>query len=124
MSSINPAHRLPDEPHGHSAAMPHHKVNYFAIFGLLVALTFFTVLVSMHRFESELVNVLLALIIASIKASMVAMYFMHLKFEGKLIYVILIVPLILCCILVMAIIPDIGMGLLHRFVQPPFVPMQ
>ena len=50
----------------------------------------------MFRFHNELINVLLALLIASIKGLCVAMFFMHLKFEGKLIYLIFIVPLILC----------------------------
>src|SRR4051794_28586222 len=101
------ASRIPDEPHGVSTPVPHHHVNYFAIFVALVVLTVITVAVAFKRFESELVNVLLALLVASIKATLVAMYFMHLKFEGKLIYFIAIVPLILCMILVCALIPDI-----------------
>ena len=56
---------------------------------------------------SEIVKVLLALTIASIKASAVALFFMHLKFEGKLIYLILIVPVFLCLVLVIALIPDV-----------------
>jgi len=124
MASAPTASRIPDEPHGVSHAEPHHSINYFAIFGILVFLTAITVAVSFYRFNDELVNVLIALFIASIKASCVAFYFMHLKFESKLIYVIIGVPLILCIILVMAIIPDIGHGMEHRFVQPPYVPAQ
>jgi len=106
----NPAARIPYEPHGTSAPTPHHQVNYFAIFVALVVLTVVTVAVAFKRFDSELVNVLLALLIASVKASLVALYFMHLKFEGKLIYFIAIVPLVLCIILVCALIPDIANG--------------
>jgi cytochrome c oxidase subunit 4 len=124
MASESTAPRIPDEPHGVSMPEPHHHVNYFLIFGVLVVLTAVTVAVSFVRFEDELVNVLIALFIASIKASCVALFFMHLKFESKLIYVIIGVPLILCVILVMAIIPDIGHGMEHRFVQPPFVMAQ
>jgi len=101
--------RLPDVPHGHTEPAHHHPVNYIAIFVLLVILTALTLLVSFYRFDSEMVNVLLALLVASIKASFVCMYFMHLKFEGKLIYVILIVPLCLCVLLVVALIPDVFM---------------
>jgi cytochrome c oxidase subunit IV len=101
--------RIPEQPHGHSLATPHHTVNYLAIFVLLVVLTALTLLVSFYRFQSELVNVLLALLVASIKATFVALYFMHLKFEGKLIYVILFVPLALCILLVVALIPDVYM---------------
>ena len=98
----------PEEPHGHSEAMPHHKVPYYTIFGILVVLTVLTVLVAMHRFEKEWMNLLAAMLVASVKASCVALYFMHLKFEGKLIYLILIVPLMLCILLVVALIPDIA----------------
>src|SRR5689334_12312864 len=104
------AARIPDEPHGTTAPIPHHQLNYCPIFVALVVLTVVTVAVAFKRFESELVNVLLALLIASVKASLVAMYFMHLKFEGKLIYFIAIVPLVLCVILVCALIPDVAHG--------------
>ena len=95
------------EPHGHSVPMPHHKINYVAIFILLVALTIVTVAVAFIHIRSELVKVLIALLIASIKAAFVAFYFMHLKFEGRLIYLILFLPLFLSVILVLALIPDV-----------------
>ena len=97
----------PEEPHGHTEPTPHHHVNYFMIFGILVVLTVVTVVIALKRFDNEVINLLLAMLVASIKATFVAVYFMHLKFEGKLIYLILIVPLILCVILVAALIPDI-----------------
>jgi cytochrome c oxidase subunit IV len=96
-----------NEPHGHSTAEPHHKVNYLAIFGLLVVLTIVTVAVAFLHIRSEIVKVLIALTIASVKAAFVALYFMHLKFEGKLIYLILALPIFLCAVLVVALIPDI-----------------
>jgi len=114
------AARIPDEPHGNTAPTPHHQVNYFAIFVALVVLTVVTVAVAFKRFDSEAVNVLLALLIASVKASLVAMYFMHLKFEGKLIYFIAIVPLILCVILVCALIPDVAHGPLMNNLHDSF----
>ena len=97
----------PEEPHGHTEPMPHHHVNYVMIFGILVVLTVVTVAIAFVRFQNELVNLLLAMLVASVKAACVALYFMHLKFEGKLIYLIIIVPLFLCVILVAALIPDI-----------------
>lgn len=125
-----PTHnRLPEpsEPHDVSRPTPHHAVNYFAIFAALIVLTVITVAIAFKRFESEVINVLLALLVASIKATFVAVYFMHLKFEGKLIYLIFIVPLILCVILVMALIPDIYHGqmfnnagnMFHEWMKPP-----
>ena len=122
MPTANPAHgRMPEEPHGVSVPMPHHTVNYVMIFFTLVALTILTVLVALHRFDNELVNVTLALLVASIKAMFVASYFMHLKFEGKLIYVIFFVPLVLTVILICALIPDIGRGIHHIMYMPPIV---
>ena len=101
----------PGEAHGHTVAEPHHAINYYAIFGLLVVLTAVTVAVAFIDIKSELAKVLLALTIASIKGAAVAFYFMHLKFEGKLIYLILLLPLFLCVVLVLALIPDIVHGL-------------
>jgi len=98
------------EAHDASAPTPHHKVNYYAIFGLLVALTVVTVAVAFLHIRSELAKVLLALTIATVKASFVCLFFMHLKFEGKLIYAILIVPLILTVLLVVALLPDIALA--------------
>ena len=99
-----------DEPHDVSQPLPHHYVPYLAIFGALVVLTIITVAIGIFlRFSSEAVNVLLALLIAAVKASLVALFFMHLKFEGKLIYLIFIVPLALCVLLVVALLPDIVM---------------
>ena len=108
----------PEEPHGQTVPTPHHHVNYFAIFGTLVVLTIVTVAVAFVHVENELIKVLIALAIASVKAGCVALFFMHLKFEGKLIYLILIVPLLLCILLVCALIPDIVHGTPFNPVTP------
>ncbi len=109
----------PEEPHGVTVPMPHHHVNYYAIFASLVVLTAITVGVYFLHPTSELVKILLALLIASVKAILVAYFFMHLKFEGKLIYLILIVPVLLCFLLIFALIPDVMHGPL--FNPPPAV---
>ena len=109
------------EPHGLPTPAVHHKVHYLMIFYTLVILTIVTVLVALHRFDNELVNVLLALLVASVKAMFVATYFMHLKFEGKLIYLVLAVPIVLTVILVASLMPDIGRGIHHIMYAPPIV---
>jgi cytochrome c oxidase subunit IV len=114
-------HGEPEEAHGVTVPTPHHHVNYIAIFGTLVVLTAITVGVYFLHPSSEIVKVLLALLIASTKAILVAYFFMHLKFEGKLIYTIFIVPLILCVLLVVALIPDILRGPLFNN-RPVFSP--
>lgn len=110
------------EPHDHSQPHAHHHVPYMAIFGALVVLTIITVAIGiMVRFDHEVVNVLLALLVAAMKGTLVAMFFMHLKFEGKLIRMIFIVPLALCVLLVVALLPDIlpiGDASMHLFNTP------
>ena len=46
--------------------------------------------------------------IATFKVSLVALYFMHLKFEGKWKYVLCVPPLFLFLALVMALLPDVA----------------
>jgi cytochrome c oxidase subunit 4 len=100
---------MPEPAHGHPETHAHHEIPYGRVFLALVGLTVVTVAVALHRFELELWNVLLALAVASVKGALVALFFMHLKYEGKLIYMIFFVPLGLCVLLVMALIPDIVM---------------
>lgn len=100
----------PEEPHGVSKPMPHHRIPHYKVFGALLVLTAITVGVYFLHPSSELVKILLALFIASVKAVLVCLFFMHMKFEGKLIYTILIVPLVLCVLLVCALIPDVLNG--------------
>lgn len=125
--AANTASRLhePEEPHGVSVAMPHHEIPYFKIFVALFVLTIITVAIGIYlRFPHEIVNVLLALAVASVKGALVALFFMHLKFEGKLIYMIFFVPLVLCVILVVALLPDmlpIGAASLHPFNPQPMM---
>ncbi len=116
-------HGEPEEAHGVTVPVPHHHVNYYAIFASLVVLTAITVGVYFLHPTSELVKILLALLIASVKAILVAYFFMHLKFEGKLIYTIFIVPLLLCVLLVVALIPDVLRGPLFNN-RPVFNPAE
>ena len=113
-----------EEPHAVSVPMPHHKVNYVGIFVLLCVLTVVTVAVAFVHIEREIVKVLVALTIASIKGAAVALFFMHLKFEGKLIYLILLVPVFLAIVLVISLIPDIVHGLPFNRMTPYPGPMQ
>lgn len=115
MSEAPPIH--PVEPvHGHSVPEPHHAVNYLAVFVILVILTVVTVVVALVDLKSEVARILLALTIASVKASAVVLYFMHVKFEGKLIYLILLVPITFSIMLVIALLPDITFApVFHEF---------
>src|SRR3954468_8047805 len=130
MTAAHSSPRIPEEPHGHTEPEPHHKSPYFVVFIVLVVLTAVTYAVALNRFPHEIINVLLALAVACLKASCVALIFMHLRYEGKLIYLIAIVPLILCVLLVTSLIPDILMtdqdspsASLHQFNPPPVRPL-
>lgn len=62
---------------------------YLMVLGILMVGTIVTVWASTWHFESMAVTVGVALLIATIKASFVALFFMHLIDEQKLIYAVL-----------------------------------
>lgn len=66
------------EPHSHMKELT------LTFVGLII-LTVITVKIAKVDFGSVAVNITIAMFIASIKATLVAMYFMHLKWEEKLI---------------------------------------
>ncbi len=61
---------------------------YFAIFGTLMVLTTVTVWVAFHNLGP--LNAVVALTIATIKAVLVILYFMHARYGGKLTWVIIV----------------------------------
>ena len=64
---------------------------YLAVYFALVLLTAVTVLVSYVNLG--LMNVVVALLIASVKASLVALFFMHLKSEDRLVWGFALTPI-------------------------------
>jgi cytochrome c oxidase subunit 4 len=74
----------------HAVDIDRHIRVYITVFVTLMVLTIVTVAIS--RFHLSVpVAVTLALLVATIKGSLVACYFMHLISEKKLIYVVLAV---------------------------------
>ncbi|MDP7035285.1 MAG: cytochrome C oxidase subunit IV family protein [Planctomycetota bacterium] len=90
---------------GHHA---HQGPSYWLIFGALVVLTGLTVGVSYLDF-GQVGGVVVAMIIASTKATLVLLFFMHVKFELPSIYVPIGFALVLCVFLVAALIPDVAL---------------
>lgn len=74
---------------GHTQHVEHHlpKNLYFAIFGALMVLTALTVGIAYVNLGQ--LNIVVALAVAIIKASLVVMFFMHLKYESHLTKVVL-----------------------------------
>lgn len=70
-----------------------HKKLYFCIGAALLTLTVITVTASWLD-VSIAVGVLIALFIATFKASLVASFFMHLKAEKQIIYIILVITVL------------------------------
>jgi cytochrome c oxidase subunit IV len=89
-----------------SATTAHHEEpNYMAIFWYLLVLTIAEVGATYLPFGKVVVGSLLVSM-ALAKAALVAMFFMHLKFENKTLGVIAVTPLIICVWLLFMLMPD------------------
>ena len=89
------------------ATTTHTHPNYMGIFWVLLVLTVVEVALTFLGLPKLLLGSLLV-ILAVWKAALVAMYFMHLKFERKTLAMIAIVPFVLCLFLILMLLPDIG----------------
>lgn len=94
------------EATAHVEHQPH--VNSLAIFIALCVCTVISVVFDIVPMNRQLVAVLV-LAVAVAKAQFVMRYFMHLKFEGRWKYVLLLPTAILACGLPLALAPDIAM---------------
>jgi cytochrome c oxidase subunit 4 len=82
---------------------------YFKIWLLLVAVLFIEYLsaIALNSFAVPLVVALFVWV--AIQTSTMGWWFMHLKFEGRWVYGLLIAAAVLSLIVVLALVPDIGM---------------
>ncbi len=103
MSSQNPEH----EEHSHGTK------SYVVVWVSLMFLTGLTVWSAQKNLGGYL-NITVAMFIASVKAGIVALYFMHLKFEDRLTWIYAIYPLFLLLLL-------IGATLMENFSRIPAV---
>jgi cytochrome c oxidase subunit 4 len=77
---------------------------YVAVWGGLVVLTGATVGVS--YIDLGILNVVVALFIASAKASLVALFFMHLKSENRLVWTFALVPIFFLVLIIGGTLSD------------------
>jgi cytochrome c oxidase subunit 4 len=77
---------------------------YVAVWGGLLVLTGATVGVS--YIDLGLLNVIVALLIASAKASLVALFFMHLKSENRLVWAFALVPIFFLVLIIGGTLSD------------------
>ncbi len=83
---------------------------YLAIYGWLLALTALEVGVVLAGWpQAAVVTLLLAT--AAAKALLIALFFMHLKFEGFAMWLLPGLPLLIGLLLVLALFPDIAFHL-------------
>ena len=83
----------------------HESPNYMAIFWWLAALTVVEIAVILPGFPKIIVGTLLVALAIS-KASLVAMYFMHLRFETRTLGYIAVTPLAIGTLLLLVLMPD------------------
>jgi cytochrome c oxidase subunit IV len=84
----------------------HDEPNYMGVFWWLLALTLLelgVIYMPIHR-----TGILVLLVVLAIsKAVLVALYFMHLKFERVTLGFIALSPFVLCVFLILMLLPDI-----------------
>jgi cytochrome c oxidase subunit 4 len=84
----------------------HEEPNYMAVFWWLLVLTILEIAVIYVPIVRIAVIVLLVSMAIS-KATLVALYFMHLKFEKRTLALIALCPFVLCVFLILMLTPDI-----------------
>jgi cytochrome c oxidase subunit 4 len=77
---------------------------YIIVWGALLLLTGVTLGVS--YLHLGMMNVTVALLIASLKAALVALYFMHLRFEKRLVWAFATVPLFFLALIILGTLAD------------------
>ena len=86
-------------------ATQHAEPNYMGVFWWLLALTVLEIAVIYMPMAKTIIVILLVGMAIS-KATLVALYFMHLKFERLTLGVIALTPFILCVFLILMLLPD------------------
>ena len=85
----------------------HSDAVYMRTFYYLVVLTILEIAVALPSY-SHLLKAILLIGMALGKAALVAMFFMHLRFERVTLGVIAFTPLVICVFLVFMLTPDLG----------------
>ncbi len=85
----------------------HAEPNYISIFWWLLALTIVEIAIIYTPMARLFINILLVGF-ALAKAALVAMYFMHLRFERITLAMIAVTPLIICLFLILMLLPDMS----------------
>jgi cytochrome c oxidase subunit 4 len=90
---------------GHSYS--HARKLNTTVLGALIALTVITVYAAGVNFGSPSTNTVVALLIASVKATLVALFFMHLKYEKPINAIIFIIGILTLALFLIFILLDV-----------------
>jgi cytochrome c oxidase subunit 4 len=102
MSDSHAGHHHEEEHVGHIVSMPVMIGTFLA----LLILTFITVAVT--RVDLGDMNIVIAIAIATVKASLVAMYFMHLRYDAPFNGIILVISLVAVAFFIVMALVDTG----------------
>jgi cytochrome c oxidase subunit 4 len=84
----------------------HAEPNYIGVFWWLLILTIVEIAV-VYMPLAKMVIAIMLVSLAVTKAALVAMYFMHLKFERRTLALVALSPFVLCVFLILMLTPDI-----------------
>ena len=84
----------------------HPEPNYIGVFWWLLALTIVEIAV-IYLPNAKLAIAIMLITLAVTKAALVALYFMHLKFERRTLALVALSPFVLCVFLILMMTPDI-----------------
>jgi cytochrome c oxidase subunit IV len=84
----------------------HDEPNYMGVFWWLLILTIIEIAV-IYLPITKLAIAIMLIVLAVTKAALVALYFMHLKFERTTLGLVALSPFILCVFLILMLLPDI-----------------
>ena len=87
-------------------AATYKEPNYMAVFGALFVLTVLEIGVIYLPISKLIIGVALILL-ALTKAALVALYFMHLRYEKFALGIIALTPLLICTLLIVSLLPDL-----------------
>ena len=90
----------------HAAHADHAEPNYFAIMVVLTILTILEIFVP-PMIADKLTAGSILVILAVVKALLVALYFMHLRYERTTLSVVALTPMVICVFLIVMLLPDL-----------------
>lgn len=126
----NPAHMhqdtsLEDTHHMHHIVSPN---VYLIVIIILMLLTIFTVRIAYHDWGALWLNVTIALTVAIIKATIVVLYFMHVKWSGRLIHITIGASVLFFFVMIAGVLMDqssrattVGKADFETYGPPPVV---